>query len=232
MLGQSGCFVGIELDDALCRQLRQRLGARACILHRDVLEVDLSGLIGDQGFDKATVVGNLPYSVTGPILRQLLGARSRLVRAVIMVQREVAVRMTAGPGSKDYGVLSLAVQVGSVPERLFDLGPQQFDPPPKVHSSVVRLRFDVPPPVRPSDEGAFFRVVRAAFSQRRKMLRNALQSMPGVDEAVVGAALQEAGIEPTHRAERVSPEGFERLSAAFSRILADARGCSREGGKG
>ena len=207
--------VGIELDPHLCDVLRSALGDRVRILNEDCLKVDLEALVREEGVDKAVLVGNLPYNITGAVVERILASRGSLHRAVVMVQREVARRMVASPGGRDYGVLSLAVQVACVPEKLFDLKPGDFHPPPKVHSSVVMLPFDGGPKMRPRDEALFFQVVRAAFGQRRKMLRNSLLTLTGGDEARVGAALAEAGIDPRLRAESVSAEGFECLAQAF-----------------
>ena len=223
LAGIAGRLVGIELDADLCEGLAASLGDRARILHADCLQVDLPDLVREEGRRCAILVGNLPYNITGAIIERVLAARKSLVRAVLMVQREVARRITASPGGRDYGVLSLAVQTACVPQKLFDLRPGHFDPPPKVHSSVLRFPFDQPPPLRIQDEARFFRVVRAAFGQRRKMLRNSLMTLTEGDAGAVVDALEQADIDPRLRAESLSAEAFEHLAAAFGRVL-PARG--------
>jgi 16S rRNA (adenine1518-N6/adenine1519-N6)-dimethyltransferase len=224
LVGRAGRVVGVELDRDLCEGLTAALGDRIRVLNRDCLKVDLPALVREEGFREAALVGNLPYNITGAILQRILSARSVLSRAVLMVQREVARRMLALPGSRDYGVLSLSVMSACVPQKLFDLKPGSFSPAPRVHSSVVLLPLDAGPGIRIEREDRFFQVVRAAFGQRRKMLRNALLTLTAGDEAAVGTALARAEIDPRLRAECVSGEAFERLTQAFQPYLSAREG--------
>ncbi len=141
LLAQAGKVIGIERDEALCDFLRSRFGHGLRLRNQDVLTVDFSNLILEEGFDRAILVGNLPYYITGAVIRRILDARSRFRRAVLTVQREVARRIVAAPGNRDYGVLSIAVQLHSDPKMLFDLAPGVFHPAPRVFSSVIRLDF-------------------------------------------------------------------------------------------
>ena len=179
--------VGIELDPVLCALLQQACGHRGdlSVLNCDVLKVNFPELVQSEGFARAVLVGNLPYQVTGAVVEQILDARAVLTRAVLTVQREVARRMTALPGGKDYGVLSIAVQLRTRPEWLFDLPPEHFSPVPRVHSSALRLDFTSEPPVRVEDERVFFRVVRTAFQQR--MFRSGGRPAPASGSHLDGA---------------------------------------------
>ena len=166
--------------------------------------------MGDGDRKDSVLVANLPYRITGALLQRILEAGC-WSRAVLMVQKEVAQRLAADVGTKDYSILTVAANLRSRVEYLFSVPAGCFDPPPKVVSAVVRLRFrDGGLPVR--DEKLFFRVVRAAFQQRRKMLRNSLSTvLDGQAEAVLASA----GIDPSQRPEAVSVEGFERICRSF-----------------
>ena len=221
LLGVASRVVGIELAPALCALLQQACGHRGdlSVLNCDVLKVNFPELVQSEGFERAVLVGNLPYQVTGAVVKQILDARAVLTRAVLTVQREVARRMTALPGGKDYGVLSIAVQLRTRPEWLFDLPPEHFSPVPRVHSSALRLDFTSEPPVRVEDERVFFRVVRTAFQQRRKMLKNTLSSLVGGQQDVLARVCSGAGVDPLLRPEAISMEQFEQICrglAAYS----------------
>ena len=149
-------------------------------------------------------------------MRQILDAREVFHSAIIMVQREVARRLTAQAGNKDYGILTTVTQISSVPQLLFDLPPSFFDPPPQVHSSAVRLRFACDPLYLVVDRDLFLKVVHAAFQQRRKMLRNTLRSLFG-DDTLLHEILDEVGVEATLRAEAVSIDGFEKIARAWQK---------------
>jgi len=203
--------VAIEIDDALSKVLASQFGARIEIISEDVLQVNLPNLVNDYGSDKAILVGNLPYQITGALIRQIISARNVWKRAVIMVQREVGQRMVAPPGTKTYGVLSIVTQVHCVATQLFDLPPSHFYPEPKVYSSVLLLDFETDPGFDIVDENALFRVVRMAFQQRRKMVRNALSGVADSD------VLERAGIDGRARPETIRIEGFERICRAMIR---------------
>ena len=201
--------VGIEIDEVLSKMLSAQFGTGIEIVSDDVLQVDLPALVNNYGENKAILVGNLPYHITGTLLRQITSARDVWKRAVIMVQREVAHRMVAQPGTKVYGVLSIVTQVRCVATLLFDLPPSHFYPAPKVHSSVLLLDFETDPGFDIADENDLFRVVRMAFQQRRKMVRNALSGVAH-DEV-----LKAAKIDGQARPETIPIEGFERICRAM-----------------
>lgn len=186
--------VAIEKDRRLAAQLaRDNLD----VITGDALEVEWGRL----GANK--VVGNIPYYITSPLLDKAL-TPPLPQRVVFLVQQEVAERLAAKPGGKEYGALSVGVQAQCRVEKVFTVKPGAFRPPPKVHSAVVRLTPLAEPLVRPEEVGAFRVFVTACFSKRRKQLKNAV---PGLQEA----DLEALGIDPTMRPERLTPEGFVRL---------------------
>ncbi|MCE2431832.1 MAG: ribosomal RNA small subunit methyltransferase A [Candidatus Latescibacteria bacterium] len=210
LIEQSDRVVAIEVDRDLCDLLSNRFGSRLKIVSDDVRRVNLPALVGIEKREKVVLVGNLPYHITGALIRQITDARRVWKRAVITVQREVGQRMIAPPGSKIYGVLSIVTQVRCVAKRLFDLPPAHFYPPPKVHSSVLVLDFEANSAYDIADERRLFGVVRAAFQQRRKMVRNALAGL--VDDEI----LIEANIDGRARPETISIDGFERICRALA----------------
>lgn len=215
LLAQAGAVIGIERDEALCDFLRSRFGRGLRLRNQDVLEVDFSDLICGEGHERAILVGNLPYYVTGAVVRRVLDARRRFKRAVLTVQREVARRIVAAPGNRDYGVLSIAVQLHAHPKILFDLAPGVFYPAPAVFSSVIRLDFHAGTRYRIHDERFFFRVVRTAFGQRRKMLKNALLGMAHGRMEILQRVGATADVDFRLRPEAVSIPEYERISRAL-----------------
>jgi 16S rRNA (adenine1518-N6/adenine1519-N6)-dimethyltransferase len=181
------------------------------IVEGDALEARFSALV-DPG-QKPAIAGNLPYSITTPLLLSLLHQRSEIGPATIMIQREVADRLLAQPGGKEYGSLSVLFQMNADIEHVFDVAPGNFIPPPKVYSTVLRLVWLPSSRVAVGDPAHLERVVRAAFSQRRKTLRNALSSVFARGD-VEGAA-SASGIALERRAETLSLEEFARLAAAM-----------------
>ncbi|MBP2019911.1 16S rRNA (adenine1518-N6/adenine1519-N6)-dimethyltransferase [Symbiobacterium terraclitae] len=219
----AGRVLCIELDRGLVEVLRETVVAsypNVDVVHGDANRVDLHKLLSERlpPGRKAKVVANLPYYVTTPLVMRLLEEGLPLESIVVMVQREVAERMVAPPGGKDYGALSVAVQYYTEPAVVMRVSPASFMPQPEVESAVVRMRVRTEPPVA-APERAFFRVVKAAFGQRRKSLANALTSL-GFPKDVVQAALLAAGIEPGRRGESLSLEEF----AAVTRNLYSAEG--------
>jgi len=202
-------IVAVELDDALADGIEARFAKRGVRLVRDdALTVDLAGLT--EGAGRAVLIGNLPYRITGALMERILDAHALWRRVVVMVQREVGLRIAAAPGSRDFGILSVATAIRGSAECLFDVPPGRFDPPPKVHSSVVRIEIPAEPPYAIQDEPAFFLVVRTAFQQRRKKLRNALAKLRGV--ASVDALLHDAGVDPNVRPEQVTVRQFVQIA--------------------
>ena len=194
-------LVALEVDPDAIAHLRRRFPALD-VREQDVLAADWRALAGDAG--GLHVVGNLPYYITSPILFALLDARAAVARAVVMVQKEVADRLVAPPGSKTYGTLSVYFSLYARAELLLDVPRQAFRPPPKVESAVVALDFEsAEPPEVPF--AALQRVVRAAFGQRRKMLRNSLGPL-------AEAAGADLGRFATLRPEAVAPDDFVTLA--------------------
>ena len=210
LVEQAEQVVAIEVDGELCDLLSDRFGSQLKIVSDDVRRVNLSVLVEMFQKEKVVLVGNLPYHITGALIRQITDAQRLWKRAVITVQREVGQRMIAPPGSKRYGVLSVVTQVRCVAKRLFDLPPAHFYPPPKVHSSALMLDFEANSAYDIVDERRLFGVVRAAFQQRRKMVRNALAGV--VDDEI----LMKANIDGRARPETISIDGFERICRALA----------------
>ena len=210
LVEQAEQVVAIEVDGKLCDLLSDRFGSQLKIVSDDVRRVNLAVLVEMFQKEKVVLVGNLPYHITGALIRQITDAQRLWKRAVITVQREVGQRMIAPPGSKRYGVLSVVTQVRCVAKRLFDLPPAHFYPPPKVHSSALMLDFEANSAYDIVDERRLFGVVRAAFQQRRKMVRNALAGV--VDDEI----LMKANIDGRARPETISIDGFERICRALA----------------
>ena len=205
-------LIAIELDRILSAQLRMKYDARSNveIVEGDVLQVDLAALIGRGR--KARVVGNLPYYITSPILERLYRFWESVDSIVLLVQREVAERMAARPGGRDYGLLSAVTQLHAGVEKLFTLPPGAFSPPPKVHSTVVRLTPTPQTPGVPAD--GFVEFLKLSFGQKRKTLANNLKSRYG--EAVVRSALKAAGLRADVRAEAME---LEKAAAVFRSLV-------------
>jgi len=199
----------IELDqDKIQLLTREFKDNGLTLIHADALKVQLSNLWGsEQGW----LVGNLPYYITNPLLMHFLQQKESLLGMTVMVQKEVADRMTAKPGGKDYGILSIAVQLSAETCRLFDVPPTAFLPPPKVTSTVVKLEIR-PYPHFHCDEKLFFKVVKAAFSQRRKTLLNTLSSGLGLPKTEVARILRAAGIDPKVRAEEINIYDYQKIT--------------------
>ena len=190
------------------------------VLNEDILKVDIASLAGEKNSGKPIkVVANLPYYITTPIIMGLFESHVPLASITIMVQKEVADRMQVGPGTKDYGALSLAVQYFAKPEVVCVVPPTCFVPQPKVASSVIRLTCHEKLPVEITDEGFLFRVIRASFNQRRKTLANGLNNAPTIPVAKedIIATIEELGYPASVRGETLSLEEFARLSEALKK---------------
>jgi 16S rRNA (adenine1518-N6/adenine1519-N6)-dimethyltransferase len=203
-------LTAVEIDRDIVAALASQVPPNVEIVEGDFLEMDL-GPLAKGG--RLRVAGNLPYNISSPIMFRLLDAQATmpLVDATLMLQREVAERIEAGPGSRDYGVLSIMVAMGAEVRRVLSLPPGAFRPSPKVHSAVVRLSFR-PAPVETRDRQVFDGMVRSIFTQRRKTLLNALRpfaAMRGVDAAT---ALRQAGIDSRRRPETLDLVELARLA--------------------
>jgi len=205
----------IEVDREMVEALDPKRPANVDLIHADFLDVDLSAITGGQPF---RVAGNLPYNVASPILFRLLNtyrAMALPLDATLMLQREVADRITAVPGTGDYGVLSIAVQVHCDVRRILAIPPGAFRPPPKVHSAVVHFRFR-PPAVAIADQRAFEGMVRSMFTQRRKTLLNALGPYAASRGVEARDALASVAIDPQRRPETLQITELARLADYFA----------------
>ncbi|MGZ4135486.1 MAG: 16S rRNA (adenine(1518)-N(6)/adenine(1519)-N(6))-dimethyltransferase RsmA [Tumebacillaceae bacterium] len=212
--------VAVEKDNRLLNVLAETLADydNVHIHHEDVLEADLHGLFAKwfEGM-QVSVVANLPYYVTTPIVMKLLEEKLPLRNIVVMVQREVADRMAAKPGGKDYGALTIAVQFYTDPEIVCRVPESAFMPAPNVESTVIKLKVRSEPPVQVVDQALFFALVKASFAQRRKTLLNNLQNnlSPKREKDVLLKVLEGVGIDPTRRGETLSLEEYAKLANAL-----------------
>jgi 16S rRNA (adenine1518-N6/adenine1519-N6)-dimethyltransferase len=210
LAAQAGHVVAVELDSELAEALRAQFEpASITVVEDDVLQFDFAAEAAKAG-ERLPVAGNLPYAITSPILLKLAASHAALDVAVLMVQREVAERVIATPGTRDYGLLSVTMQIYGQVERLFTLPPSAFSPPPKVHSTVFRWRFAPRFAELGVAEAGFLRFLRQIFAQKRKTLANNLRAAEVAPAAVTGA-LAEAGIDPLARAEAVPVEALAAL---------------------
>ena len=209
--------VAVELDTRLLPVLATTLEGydNVRVVHGDILKVNIMEEVGAPEFK---VCANLPYYITTPIIFALLEKRLPMERLVAMVQKEVAERMAAQPGGKEYGALSVAIQYYTEPEIAFIVPPTSFIPAPAVDSAVIVCKRRAKPPVEVCDEALFFRVVKAAFSLRRKMLSNSLKNM-GIKGEQVAKWLELAGVDGKRRAETLSLEDFAKLTNSFNEAV-------------
>ena len=209
--------VAVELDTRLLPVLATTLEGydNVRVVHGDILKVDIMEEVGVPNFK---VCANLPYYITTPIIFALLEKRLPMERLVAMVQKEVAERMAAQPGGKDYGALSVAIQYYTEPEIAFIVPPTSFIPAPAVDSAVIVCKRREKPPVEVCDEALFFRVVKAAFSLRRKMLSYSSKNM-GIKSEQVAKWLELAGVDGKRRAETLSLEDFAKLTNSFNEAV-------------
>ncbi len=218
---RAGRLIAVELDRVLAAQLRMRFTplTNVEVLEADILQLDLGTVLGatpgplrdlrPTGLFKAQVVGNLPFYITTDILLKLFAAADRIESLVLMVQKEVADRIVASPGTRDYGLLSATAQMYGTVQKLFELGPESFDPPPKVRSAVFRMKMQPRFAELEVDEAGFIGFLKVVFAQKRKTVGNNLKL--AYDKPVAKAALLGAGIAAATRAEALSLEDMARL---------------------
>lgn len=209
--------MAVEIDNNLIPILGETLAAydNVTVVNEDILKLDIAKVAKEHNNNKPIkVVANLPYYITTPIIMGLFESHVPLESITVMVQKEVADRMQSGPGTKDYGALSLAVQYYSKAEIVANVPPNCFMPRPNVGSAVIRLTCHEKAPVDVDDEKLMFKLIRASFNQRRKTLQNGINNAPDLNfnkEQVV-AALDEMGVVPTIRGEALTLEQFAKLS--------------------
>ncbi len=204
----------IEIDRDLAAYLEANAPAGPCEIRmhpQDVMQFNFRSLAEEEG-QRLILLGNLPYNISSPLLFHLVEALPAIRRGVFMVQKEVGERFAAPPGGKEYGVLSVLLGVCAHVEQLFDVGPAQFYPAPKVDSTVLRIDFAEALPPEAPDLSFLRKVVNTAFQQRRKTLRNSLKALGGVELALLDRAFSELGIDPGRRPETLSPEEFMNLA--------------------
>ena len=217
-LAQSGADVtAIELDRRLLEVLDTTLASydNVRIIHGDVLKLDVPTIMNHKPFK---VVANLPYYITTPIIMSLLESKLPIERLVVMVQKEVALRMIAKPGTKDYGALSVAVQYYTEPDIVLDVPPKSFLPAPAVTSSVIRCVLRDKPPVDVIDEKLFFRVVKAGFAQRRKTFSNTMKTT-GLTRDRIEELLAKANIDGQRRGETFTLQEFADVANAWAALI-------------
>lgn len=217
----AGEVIAVEIDKSLIPILGDTLSAydNVTVINEDILKVDIRKLVEEKNQGKPIkVVANLPYYITTPIIMGLFESHVPLKSITIMVQKEVADRMQVGPGTKDYGALSLAVQYYAKPKVITYVSPECFIPKPNVGSAVIQLERYEKPPVKVEDEGFLFKVIRAAFNQRRKTLANGLGNASdlNVTRAQAQEALEALGFSPSIRGEALTLEEFAALSNYLS----------------
>ena len=217
-LAQSGAdIIAIELDRRLLEVLDTTLASyeNVRIVHGDVLKLDVPTIMNHKPFK---VVANLPYYITTPIIMSLLESKLPIERLVVMVQKEVALRMVAKPGTKDYGALSVAVQYYTEPDIVLDVPPKSFLPAPAVTSSVIRCVLRDKPPVDVIDEKLFFRVVKAGFAQRRKTFANTMKTT-GLSKDRIEELLAKANIDGQRRGETFTLQEFADVANAWAALI-------------
>lgn len=219
----AGRVCAVEIDRALLPILEDTLSGwdNVTVLNADILKTDIRAIAEkENGGAPLKVCANLPYYITTPILMGLFESGAPFSQLTVMVQKEVAERMIAEPGSKTYGALSLAVRYYTDPEISFIVEPESFMPRPKVESAIVHMKRHSTPPVSVKDEKMLFDVIRASFNERRKTLQNGIANYAGFSysKEQVGEALDKCGLERTVRGEKLSLEEFARLADVLSEM--------------
>jgi len=216
-------LTAVEKDRRIIPLLEQELAdegiSNVTIINQNILKTDIREIAGA---NKLVVIGNLPYNISSQILFQLVTIRQVVTRAFLMFQKELAQRLLASPGTKDYSRLAAVVQYAANISRVADIGPNNFFPRPDVDSTVLRFDFFETEGIEQADETLLFAVIKAAFSKRRKTLHNAMSGGEmGLTKQIVGVALENAGIDPSRRAETLNIQEFIDLSKAVGNVITD-----------
>jgi 16S rRNA (adenine1518-N6/adenine1519-N6)-dimethyltransferase len=218
----AGKVVAVEIDTNLLPILDETLKgySNVTVINSDILKLDMNKLVDEYNDGRPIkVAANLPYYITTPIIMGLFESNVPIDNITVMVQKEVADRMQVGPGSKDYGALSLAVQYYAKPYIVANVPPNCFIPRPNVGSAVIRLTRYQEPPVQVDEPGIMFRLIRASFNQRRKTLQNGLNNSPEVPytKEQIASAIESLGVPASVRGEALTPEQFASLANYFTR---------------
>ncbi len=218
----------VEKDDQIIRLLKAELLANRItnceIIARNILEMKLDTIAAATSRN-LTVVGNLPYGISSQILIKLIQSRRTIERAILMFQKELAQRIGAQPGGRQYGRITAMLRYCADISFLAEIKASVFFPPPKVDSAVIEIRFKPTTIYGPHDEDMLFKVIKAAFGNRRKTLKNALLAAGlQIESLIVQQALSAAGINPTRRAETLSPAEFVALSVSLQKVMEDGQG--------
>lgn len=217
---RAGKVLSFEVDNRLLPVLAETLSDfnNVEIINEDVMKADLPKIIEEKckGM-KICVVANLPYYITSPIIMLLLESKLPINNITVMVQKEAADRLCADVGSRDGGAVTVAVSYYAESEKLFFVPRDSFLPPPKVNSEVIQLTVRKEPPVKVENEEFFFKLVKAAFSQRRKTAENSISAGLGINKSIVAEALENAGLERTVRAEKLTMEDFANLEKILNK---------------
>jgi 16S rRNA (adenine1518-N6/adenine1519-N6)-dimethyltransferase len=214
LLGHASRVIAVEKDDLLYEHLKHAFGDRDdfSLDHQDIMAADLSLVIPDG----AKIVANLPYNIGTPFIIRLVDHACRIASVVVMLQKEVALRICARTGDREYSALSVIVSAGFDASAGFIVGPNNFFPRPRVDSQVIRLAPKASPIPR-DDLGLFRTVVTCAFHQRRKVLRNSLVHLPGLDHDLLAGLAREASIDLLRRPQEISPEQYHLFSKGYGR---------------
>lgn len=225
LLSRLGQLTAVEIDRDLVAMLRGEFPADTLrLIESDILRLGWGDLLLKKGQQKLFMVGNLPYNITAPFLFKALDEVDHLRTAVLMLQREVARRLAARPGNKEYGQITVLLAMRAQITSLLDVDRRSFRPVPGVDSSVIKVEFAEEPRYAVQDEGRFATLVRTAFSQRRKMLRNSLRSLAAADGRDLLSALEDAsGIDLTRRPEDLAVEEFALLSDSLATVRGESQ---------
>lgn len=206
--------IAVEVDSSLLPILEETLGeySNVRIINEDVLKLDINRIIEEEQAERVKIIGNLPYYITTPIIMKLLDEEVKAESITVMMQKEVADRIKAGPGSKAYGAISAAVQYYCTVEKIIDVPRTVFVPQPKVDSVVLKFKLREQKAAVVQDKRLFFECIKAGFGQRRKTLLNSLQTVRGTSKEVIAASLAAAGIDASRRAETLTLEEFGKIS--------------------
>lgn len=212
--------IAVEKDGTLAEKLKAGLSregiGNVTLIHEDILNLDVAAL----SEERIEVIGNIPYNISSPLIERLIRNRHLIQRAVLTLQHELAARLTASPGNKQYGALTVLIQYHARLSQLLEVPRHAFYPKPKVSSAVVQFEFSRPHPRRADPEDFFRKVVRAAFAHRRKTLINSLRgTFPSWDVQRLLQAVQHCAIDPTRRAETLSIDDFINLNGSIASFL-------------